>query len=739
MRAPAPAGIIKMAPAAESAPREGLQRLEKLSAQMGLEARPHKIKEMEQLAGQFVPLYERCTADLARREEALAAREAELAAEKTSIEAAKAELRSQEALARLGEDVGEINARDNKFKTSLLSSNEKTVAEIGKTGAKVAESENRLADTMQANQKACMEAIDSCDDKISTGVAEGVAAGVRVSLNFGVRCINQGTVALAACENNLALKLDDTTRAVSNSEDTVRGAVSSCEEVLLADGNQTREKVSSCEENLEHKLAALSSGGETLGKMLAALSSDMGGLKQEITRLVSSGQEDVVGTLSSHKQEMTSSVREVKNLVGEMGLSVAEAFDDDIAGLKAHIDSQTDSTIRGSVAEVKATLDQGLGKLSEELGQCQTELAAFMAEDRLKSVFAGVSRDDEVLQLVRDVLGAIPQPDTRLAEGMSEIKQMLEDRSRREGELETQLVDANKKIESVSADLEKSKGERDQLQAELDQLKTKLPQTPRRSDQDSGSDESSFDVSSEVEQEMNNLVDAIAPEPVAAGPEAPKVPDLQARIRDLEDELRRSAENVVSKVDLTDAMDKMFGKLSLREDQAAKIAELERDLQASARRALDAEQRAAALETAAEEGTGNRGRKRSRLNQDDSSSSEEAGKSMFKAMSLAVHKAMDEVKIRQADEPNLPMAGVMVRMTQAFAYPERKDRLLKFITGDRTGKLFCFGSLMFDDDPSVEQCKCNELEGIDCTECLSVRVLNANEMEIEFSMVNLMP
>ncbi|KAI7780503.1 hypothetical protein LA080_016017 [Diaporthe eres] len=725
-----------MEDAAPTIPGKSLQCLKKLASQMGADSGPDKVKKIGCLAEQFVLVFNQCKEDLERREEAVRAIEANLEREKASIEAAKPSLKSQEALAKLSGDVGEINARDEKFMSSLLSRNEKALEEIGKTGTKVTESERRLTDKMQANHQACVDAISSRDGKISIGVAAGVAAGVKISLDFGMRCINQGTVALTKCENSLALRLDDTMGAVSSSEGAVRDAVSSCEGTLLADGSQTREEVSSSGKALENKLTSLSC--------------ELEGQKREMARLASSGVQDVMG-------QVRSSGAEVKGLVRGMGETIAALLDDQsalfqeqnnqaLAGLQAHIDSVLDTKSKGSITEVKTALDQGIAKLSVELGRCQTELANLLGQDRLKSVFAEISRDDEVLERLREVQTVIPQPDTSVAEAVSELKQMLQDTSRREGELGKQLADANKKIESVSADLEKSQGERDQVQAELDQLKAKLPQTPRRSDHDSGSDEPSFDVSSEEEQEMTNLVNSVDRDVVVSGPGAPTVTDLQDRIRDLEEELRqselsraKSAEKMVCKTDLDDAMDKMFKKLSVRDDQAARIAELEKDLQASVRRASDAEQKVAALEAAAQDGSGNRGRKRSRLQQDESSSSEAADKSTFKSVSSAICKAMDEIRMEQPERPDLPVAEIIVNMTRALASAERKQRLMQFIKGDQTGRSFCLGSVALSDEPSTDECQCIQLQGSPASQCMSFRVLDNSTTEVEFSLVDFEP
>lgn len=715
-----------MASKESSVPEQLLQSLSKLARQMqepGLCAA--KIEQITGRAEQYVGLfaqYSECLEEaqkessdsLAQKQAELERRENGLKEAQAAIDEARAALTSEETLVQLGVNLGQARAQ-------------------------VTESEGRLA-----------AALETCSDKLEKAVtARSEWCDIRL------------TEVMASCEENLAKKVDDTLAAVSSCEgkveelsDKTTQSVSCCQQAVLG-------QVSSCEEAL----------GEKLDRAVRSWSTDLAAMG------------DQVRAVTSPDGQLMRSVGGFKGFVGEMGDLLSghmdgmslktEELGQKVADTGARVDSVLASESKKLVKEVKASLAQSAVEYSSALNDARTQFAQDMGEDRLSTIFQSSARADEILGRIEEVREAASKPDTSVSEAVSELKGMLQgltSSSQREGVLAKALENAQDEAKVVRAELKTCREERDRLASEvgrlnsdMDQLKTKLPTTPRRSERDPASDESEWSLG--FEQEMAKAADAVEQ------PSGPSVGDLQQRIKELEEELRlskesrqRAAEDSAYKKYLDDALANMTQTLSLRdrnevqaarEEQANQVAELERKLRESAKRADEAEKKSADLQgrvgelagqvvtlenerdTAAPGENGARSRKRVRLLQGSSNSSEIPDETLFSSMCSAIHEAMDKVKIGQSDQPGLPVAEIVTNMTRAFAYIDREERLVRFITADQTGKLSCFGSLVLSDDPSSRDCKCHQLQGGMVNHCLSLRVLDNATMEVEFGLVDL--
>lgn len=761
-----PAETLKMASSQPSLPEQLLQNLRKLAAQMqepGLSAA--KLERTTGLAEQYVALFSQYSERLERTqkesEESLSARKDQLDLREgvldelqTGVDNARTALEFETTLKQLGLDMGKLEVRDGEFKESLLSSNEKTAGEITKTRAEVTGSEGRLAaalktrgEGLESILKDCLEATTSCEGNV--------------------------TAALSTCEQNLAHKVEEMLSAVSTYEDTVKElsketdeSLSSCQEAVL-------QQVSSCEQAF---------GGKLDGAM-QSWSADLAGLSERVKEVTSSesplmksikGSEGLVknmGTLlADHMDQMSSSLHaEHKDGMKRLEQKVVDT--------RAHMDTELESRSKSSVDEVKTALERNATELSSALNEVRLELdgvrmefAQELQEDRLSSVFGKSARAGEILGRLEDVQKAVEKPDT----SVSELKGMLRDltsASKREEALVRALGNAQDEARDAKADLETCREERERLSSEvsrlnsdMDQLKTKLPTTPRRSERDSGSDDSELSPDAGFESEMAKAADAVEL------PSGPSVGDLQQRIRELEEELRLSkesrqetAETLVSKKYLDDALAGMTAALSLRdrnevqaasEEQAKQVAELERQVQESAKRADYAEKESVGLqskvnelrdqvvalkneqEAAAPGENEPRSRKRARLQPGSSSSSQRPDETVFSSTCSAIHGAMDRLNVRQQDRPDLAIAEVVLEMTRVLMFDDQEERLMQFVSSDEIGDWVCIGSIAVSDEQPSSNCCCCRLQGGRVNKCLCLRVLDRTTMDVEFGLVD---
>lgn len=704
-----PAESSKMASEESSAPEQPLQRLKKLAWQMkepGLCAA--KIEQTADLAEQYAGL-------VAQRLETAQRESSDLLAEK------------QAELERRGNDLEVIQAEINRARATLKSEGalKQLGVDVGQTREAVTESEDRLA----AALKTCGEELDKAVNQHTSW------------------CETSLTAVLSSCEDNLAKKVDELGKKTTES-------VSSCQQAVL-------EQVSSCNE----------AHGQKLDGAMQSWTTDLAALSDQVKAVTSSDGEFMKsvkkfdGLVTGASLVLSDHVDETSNSVKELGKKV-----DDTG---AHVVSVLDSESKKIVGEVKTALAQSASEHSSALSDARTQFAQDMGEDRLSSIFESSARAGEILGRLEEVQEAVSKPDTSVSEAVSELKGMLQgltSSSQREDVLAKALEKAQDEAKVARADLKTCLEERDRLNSEvgrlnsdMDQLKTKLPTTPRRSERDPASDDSEW--SPGFAEEVAKAADAVEQ------PSGPSVGDLQLRIQGLEEELRLSkesqqqvAEDSAYKKYLDDALANMTQTLSLRdrsevkaerEEQAKQVAELEKELRESAKRADEAEKESADLRSkvsgltdqvvtlenerdAAVPGeNGPRSRKRSRLLHGSSNSSQVPDESLFSSLCSATHKAMGKVKIGQLDQPGLPVAEIVTNMTRAFAFIDREERLMSFITADRTGKLFCFGSLVLLDEPSSTDCRCHHLQGGAVNQCLSLRVLDNATMEVEFGLVDL--
>lgn len=716
-----------------SIPEQLLQNLKEVASQMKEPGRDAtEIRETTELAEQYVALFSRYSELLEKAqqetEKSLSDRKADLDMRENvlyefqeSIGKERTALASETTLQKLGVDVGKIKARDSEFKTELLSLNETLVGEIAKTVTEVKESEGRLA------------------------------------------------AALTKCDESLAKKVDHTLAAVSSCQNTVREhskeiieSVSSCQLAVS-------ERVSSCEKAFGKKLDDASQSWST----------DLAGVRKRVDTVMSSegplmksikgydGQVKEMGKLlASHMDEMSTSLRATH----QDGM---EKLGQEGADTRAHVDSVF-SRSKEAVDEVKTALTGSADELSAALGSVRQELAQGMEKDRLGSIFENSARAGEILERLGDVQQAIEKPDTSVFEAVSELKDMLQSLTSTSGHVESlarSLEGAQKEATAAKTDLKTCQDERDQLASEverlnsdMEQLKTKLPATPRRSERDSGSDDSEFSPGSGFEQEMAKAAEE------AEQPSGPTVGDLQQRIQQLEEELRLSkesraevAENSVSKNYLDDALARMTETLSLRdrnevqvarEEQAQKVAALEKRVEESDKRADEAEKESSALqsrvtelkdqvaflenerEAAAPGENEPMSRKRPRLQQGSSNSSENPDETLFSSTCSVIHEGMGRLIVKQQDRPDLAVSQIVLEMTRVLIFGDQEERLMEFVSSGETEDWVCLGSVVVSDEQPSRNCCCHRLQGGTVNKCLCLRVLDRATMSVEFGLVD---
>lgn len=371
--------------------------------------------------------------------------------------------------------------------------------------------------------------------------------------------------------------------------------------------------------------------------------------------------------------------------------------------IRNHIDSELDS-------KLKAVVKEEASELSSTLGEVRTELARRPDEDKMGSMIEKISRVQDIVDRLVDIKVAAKESDTSVSGGISELKDMLQGMRSgfsRQEELEKTLAETRREVSAVKADLQTCQAERNSLQQEVEELKAKGPVTPGPSTRGSGSDQAASSPGLDNEPGYG-------------------ITDLQKRVIELETELRltkesqqQKPEDLVSKKYLDDALAKMTKDLSLQDRNGSDTRTDDRDHSVSEPRDNET-----------------RSRKRARVQNESSNSSEGTEETTFTSTCSAIHEAMTSMSIVQSAKSSVEITQIVISLTQAFAFADLKDRVMNFISRDGTEDWFCFGAVATSDRPS-KMCLCHQLEGPPsiASKCLSVRVLDHNTKEVEFDLV----
>ncbi|KAL1847832.1 hypothetical protein Daus18300_013821 [Diaporthe australafricana] len=472
------------------------------------------------------------------------------------------------------------------------------------------------------------------------------------------------------------------------------------EEILVLESkkalNQLRDDVAKLPANIEDLAASLSSSQDEILGEVKSTREEVSSLEETFGNKLDDECKSLFDDLSTRIETISGTVhRNLKPKIRQEGLAI-----------RNHIGSGLDS-------KIKTIVKEGVSELSSTLGQVQQELGRRPDEEKMDSMIDRISQAQGIIDLLDEIKAAVKEPDTRVSGGSSELKDMLQSMKSgfsRQEELEKTLAETCQEVIAVKAQLQSCQTERDSLEHEVEELKAKGPVTPGPSSRGPGSDQAASSPGFDNEHGSG-------------------ITDLKKRIIELETELRltkesqqQKHEDLVCKEYLDDALARMTARLGIRGRNELTSADDGHEAGSVPR------------------GNMFQSRKRARIQQDSSSSSEPGPSSegreetTFRSTCTAIHEAMGRLHIVQPSRSDLSIAEIVNALTRAFGFTDLEGRVMNHIARSETEKWFCFWEVAESDAPSGV-CHCHNPDKASPSKCLAMIVLNRNTMEVRFKSI----